>query len=33
LKCIWGMNKIKPIEDELKEKFDDLKEKATAGNA
>lgn len=33
LKCIWGMNKIKPIEDELKEKFDDLKEKATTGNA
>jgi len=26
LKCIWGMNKIKPIEDELKEKFDKLKE-------
>lgn len=29
LKCIWGMNKIKPIEEELKEKFDELKEKAT----
>ncbi|HEY9084057.1 MAG TPA: hypothetical protein VIN73_12035 [Vicingaceae bacterium] len=29
LKCIWGMNKIKPIEDELKEKFDALKEKVT----
>lgn len=28
LKCIWGMNKIKPIEEELKEKFDQLKEKA-----
>ena len=28
LKKIWGMNKIKPIEDELKEKFDDLKVKA-----
>ena len=33
LKCIWGMNKIKPIEDELKEKFDALKEKATAEKA
>lgn len=28
LKRIWGMNKIKPIEDELKEKFDQLKENA-----
>ncbi|MBQ21699.1 MAG: hypothetical protein CMD31_13170 [Flavobacteriales bacterium] len=29
LKCIWGMNKIKPIADELKEKFDGLKEKVS----
>ncbi len=28
LKCIWGMNKIKPIEQELKEKFEQLKDKA-----
>lgn len=28
LKRIWGMNKIKPIEDELHEKFSELKEKA-----
>ena len=28
LKRIWGMNRIKPIEDELKEKFTKLKEKA-----
>ena len=27
LKKIWGMNKITPIEDELKDKFDGLKEK------
>ena len=28
LKRIWGMNKIKPIEEELHEKFSELKEKA-----
>ena len=28
LKRIWGMNKIKPIEEELKKKFDQLKERA-----
>ena len=28
LKCIWGMNKTKSIEVELKEKFDKLKDKA-----
>ena len=28
LKSIWGLNKIKPIQDEIKEKFDKLEEKA-----
>jgi hypothetical protein len=29
LKSIWGLNKIKPIQDELEEKFKKLEEKAT----
>jgi len=29
LKSIWGLNKIKPIEDDLKEKFKKLQEQAT----
>ncbi len=29
LKSIWGMNKIKPIQDELKEKFKKLEDDAT----
>lgn len=30
LKGIWGLNKIKPIQDEIKEKFKKLEEKAEA---
>lgn len=30
LKSIWGLNKIKPIQDEIKEKFKKLEEKAEA---
>lgn len=30
LKGIWGLNKIKPIQDEIKEKFKKLEEKADA---
>lgn len=33
LKSIWGMNKIKPIQDELNEKFEKLKDDASESNA
>jgi hypothetical protein len=32
LKSIWGMNKIKPIEDDLKEKFKKLEDDASSPN-